>query len=416
MTDFANGIKNNNSIWKRRLIISKTVVFFVFLFFPFIQQRTMEELPSYIVLLYRGGALLSSTLIYLGCIIWHRIIPKKEIILFAVYWLIYIFSTLIHCPSNLVWVAYNSYTMFALVLFIFVRIQDKPMEILKSLTIIYVVFICLNWVLDIFFPNGLYTVSVTSYHTAHLLGDDNAIVYVALPGLVISTCYSIINNRKISWLCYFMMAITEITLIKVWSVSAMLVVGAFIILIIYVCKVKEINYKFLVFVLVLTIIMAFYGLSSTWFQDVIVNGFHKSITLSGRTIVWKGAFEMIKSRPLLGYGGYYQMGRFAVNARRSYSAHTPYLQIIIDGGFMLLSVFIMIVWKSFSKMKIEKNNLVMYSLGIGATCMMINYITEQVVFFHLFIILSLMINIDYLPRVEKSNLKKSIRLKSRRGI
>ena len=379
----------------------KTILYFLVLF-PFIQQRTMEELPGIISKLYQMGTILASIWIYASALkkMGHLQI-KKEIWWFVAFWGVYLVSTMINCPNNIPRVFYNAFILFALVLFIFMYVPNNLEDILEVLAFIYGAFIFLNWFLDILFPHGLYKVTVTTYHTAHLLGDDNAIVYVALPGLIILICNSILKKKKISWFTWFEIAITEYTLIRVWSASAMVVVASFIFLLLYIIYVDKINNKILVGTVLLAIFICLFGLSNPYVQNFIVNVLHKNVTLSNRTIVWAEALEMIKRKPILGYGGYYQLGRFAVSANHTYSSHTPYLQLLIDGGCVLLTVFVVIMSKAFGRMQRAKDNIFIYVFGIGLTCMMINYITEQVRFFHLFIIVALMLHIDAFPQIKR---------------
>lgn len=362
--------------------------------FPFIQQRTLEELPR-IATLYKAATLLASACIIAYVCIMNRIRVRGDIVLHVAFWGIYFVSSLIYSQRSIPRVLYNSIVFLSMMVFLYAFIKKNLQMILRILSYIYGAFIYLNFILDFVFPNGLY--KTADYHAAHLLGDDNAVVYVALPGLVIMACYSILAYGKIKYPVWGAALITEISLIRVWSVSAMAMLTMFIFLMIFVTKVGNIDHRLLLGGVLCAMFICLFGLSNSSVQAFIVNVLHKDATLSGRTILWAGALKMISLQPLLGYGGYYEYGRFSTSEAFTYSCHTPYLQLMIDGGILLFAVFVLIVFRAFRQMRHHKNNVYLGIMSVGMACMMINYITEQVRFYHLFLIVALMMNIDAFP-------------------
>ena len=372
---------------------------FLFILFPFIQQRTLDEVPGIVPTLYKYGSFLAACCIYSKFFIMHEIHIRKHIWIFLPFWGAYIISTVLGSLATLPRMIFNAFILFSLVLFIYMEIRNNLELLLQMLSYIYGGFIFMNMVLDFVFPGGLY--KTEGYHAAHLLGDDNAIVFVALPGLAIMICYSLLKLGKISWLVWAEIAITEITLLRLWSVSAMAMVTMFIFMLIFVLKIGNINGWLLFAGVMFAMFVVLFGLTNQYVQSFIVNVLHKDATLSGRTILWHLALEMVAEKPVFGYGGYYEAGRFALSATYTYSAHTPYMQMLIDGGIVLFISFFIVPIAAFRQVEKHKGNIFLGVLSCAMTCMMVNYITEQVRFFHFFLLAAIMMNIDAFPEMTR---------------
>lgn len=376
-------------------------VLYLFILFPFIQQRSLDEVPGIVPTLYKYSSFLAACCIYAKIFFYSEIRIAKHIWVFIPFWASYILSTVLGSIATLPRMIFNAYILFSLVLFIYMNLKRTPELIMKLLSYIYGGFIFMNMVLDFIFPQGLY--KTASYHSAHLLGDDNAIVFVALPGLAIMICYSIMKYGKITWPVWAEVAITEITLLKLWSVSAMVMVTMFIFMLLYVLKIGNISGKLLFAGIVLAIVLVMFGLTNHYVQSFIVNVLHKDVTLSNRTVIWAMAFKEVKLHPILGYGGYYEAGRFHIGILYTYSSHTPYMQLLLDGGIVLFLSFFIIPVAAFRKLDRCKGNVFLGILSCAMACMMINYITEQVRFFHLFLLAAIMMNIEAFPNFTRKN-------------
>lgn len=383
------------------------IIIYTFLLFPFIQQRTYSEVPQWIGLFYKYYALFSSTVIYVFLLIKRQFNPmKKKQWLFWMFWLVYLFSTLLNVHHQISYVLYHAYILLALVSFLFYASKDHLKELLSALSLIYGFFILANWILFMFYPSGFY--STSSYHSGHLLGDDNAIIYVCLPGLICIVCNSILKKEKISLFTWFLIIVTEFTLVKLWSASAVLCLSIFIVGLLYANKTKGPKPNHVMLICFAAIIVAFFGLSTPFVSNFIVNVLHKDITLTYRTIIWKLALQYIMIKPILGHGGYFTQGHFRAtfNSWYSFPSHTPYLQMLIDGGMILLIIFCIITFFGFKNASKNKNSLYARVLSLGLGCMLINYITEYSQLYHYMIIISLMLNIEYKAEKQKKITKE----------
>lgn len=364
------------------------IFFLILLIFPFIQQRSYGDLPRIIGTAYRLGTL-GSGIVMAGLLIFRAkyLKGKKYLIPFCIYFLFYLLTTAISAPSEMVRTAYYIFVQWMFVLFLAYEAERDMNELLTALSAIYGTLIVLNFLTDIAFPGGLYNTG--SYHTGHLLGDDNALIFVMLPGVICLFCYSIQMFGKIKWYIWAIAFICAFSLIRAWAASAMVCMTLFIAAVFF-SQGKKLRIRiapfFLFGVFVFAFVVCFFGLSNPTVQSFIVEVLQKDVTLSGRTILWRKSLEIISRHLLFGCGGYWIFGSFWYNGRM-YPCHTGYLQVLLDGGIVLLTPMIVYLVNAYRKVKDVNGNLCSYVLATGLSFMLINYITEYSQFWHLFIVL-----------------------------
>lgn len=387
----------------------------IILLFPFIQQRTYLDMPSIFGIIYKTASIAVSLVISLRALLKYKFLLKqKYLVLFLFFWCTYVITTFCHSRKYTLYVAWHAFIFLALVLLMSIETRRNLSNLLSALSFIYGVFIYLNFFTDILFPNGLY--STSNYHAAHLLGDDNALIYVMLPGIICMTCNSLQKYNKIKWYVWLAVIISEITLIYLWTASALVVMTLFIFLTLYTLKFGRLNPNILLLGVVAAILICLFGLTSTPVQTFLVDVLHKDVTLHDRTYLWAMAFELIVLHPVFGTGGYFQNGLFQLSQYSSvlYPCHTTYLQLLIDGGFILFGIFAVITFVGYKEVSSRKSCMSSYILAIGLSCMLINYITEYSELYHYFIIVMLMINSKYFHDEEiKISFKNLFRLRKK---
>lgn len=194
-------------------------------------------------------------------------------------------------------------------------------------------------------------------HIYHVWGIDNTFAIYLIPGLCISLYYFVKYERR-TWKAEVLLVVIYLfgaIKLQTMSTSVGLTLISLFVLIKNIRGVTNIKLKYGAFALILliTYLINFRGL--TLFPKLIENVLHKSVTFSGRTILWSQAIEMITSSPLLGYGFQSSEELFAFNQYSGlYSSHSLYLQLLIYGGFvsalflfLLLFSTIRLVDKSF---------------------------------------------------------------------
>lgn len=382
-----------------------TILFYVFLLFPFIQSRSYSEMPAIIEKLYKLAALLSSTVIYADIICSGRIKFKNNALLaLGLFGISYIAITLIMRPFSFITVIHKFYIYAALLFFMTTKIKSNPDNILLSLTLIYVFLTVTNFVFMLIYPNGLYTVE--SYHAAHFLGDDNAIGYVVIPGVVVTVLYSHYKYGMLKWFAIMQIVMAGFSFFSRLAMSSIVCFSIFVLLYYTARTNKTITPHIFPIIVFSAACLLFSGFISNTLGAFIEWAFGKSVTFSGRLTLWEQAIDMIIQSPLIGYGGFLDVGRFTSENRMwTYPAHTTYLQLLLDGGIVILGLFMIITIIVFNNLNRYKNNILSQIVSIGLFTIMIHYLFEQSGLFHLFILYCIALNIEKL--LERNNTYKN---------
>lgn len=368
------------------------------LLIPFVQIRTYQETPV-IGWVYFIASLVSSIYIFFKLqdsffSLWNRTYVKIVSLFFAVY----IFPSLIYFKTGYIISICRLLTLYALFLYLCYACKISVKVVLSALSKIYATLIVANFVLFILVPEGLYKVTKSTHHSALLLGDDNALIYVFLPGLTCMICHSLQKSNTISILPWFALLSSIFTLFAVWSISAMICITVFFLCVILLyCGIKiKPRYYFIFIAVAISIVL--FGLSIPQIRSFIEVTLQKDITLTGRTFLWQLALREIASKPIFGYGGYFLQGRYDLSITSTYPCHTQYLQMLLDGGAVLFVVYWFFVFYLFTKSNNNSNKTSSGILVLGLSCMMINYITEYSMHYHFIIIAALICNLDYFKR------------------
>lgn len=399
-----NKSANNNTI---------AVLGIALLLFPFVQQRTYSDHPRSISLLlyafYKYASFLSATIIFFLSVKYHQYLKNARFLyLFALFWFIYIVSTRLNSPSELKEVLINAYWQMGMVVLVTLGCRLWKDAFFKASSLVYGLWISLNFFVFLLYPDGIFKTS--NYHSGHILGDDNAMVYVMLPGSVVAVCNSLYRHNRVTfgaWMCIIM---SLFCVQSVWAASGFLSMYLFVALLIIILCRGRLSPRLMLMGLFSVILLVIFGLSNPYIGAFIENTLDKDITLTGRTLLWASAIIDISQSPFLGYGGYFHFGEYyihSVNDFNYYPCHTPYLQIILDGGLTLFFVFVVLVISAFENVRKNKN-LIGYVLCAGIVSIMFNYITEHSKLIHLFIIITIMFNVKYLNPLNENGRKRRI--------
>lgn len=373
-------------------------LYYIFILFPFVQQRTYEEIPIFATI-YMRWFLVSSAIIFFD-VFFHGNSFKKDFSVrcVLVFCGLYIFSSLLNFQQGSFRSVELVFGFCMSFLFVLKHSRLHLNVILSSLSSIYGFFIVANFILFILFPNGLYSISHSTHHNSMLLGDDNAVIYVALPGLICLVCNSLQKYNRISMFVWFCLLSTLLTLLLLWAASGMICVALFILFLIL-HSFFEKKTPFLFFAVVLSaIFVCLFFLSVPAISNFIEFYLEKDASLSGRTYLWAHSFAFIAQKPILGWGGYFLNGVFELTPTISYPCHTQYLQMIIDGGFVLFASYILLIVFLFSELQKNYEKKSAYVLAVGLSFMMVNYITEWSPHHHFFIIAALISSLTYFKK------------------
>lgn len=117
---------------------------------------------------------------------------------------------------------------------------------------------------------------------------------------------------------------------------------------------------FLFFITVIFLSMAIYLLSGFGFLDEFSKMYFGKPLRSGRELIWPELFTYILDKPLFGYGinqdsGYFQSAS-AMLRSRGLDSHNIYLEMLVRGGIVLLSFFMILFYRIWESFYSRKNN------------------------------------------------------------
>ena len=256
---------------------------------------------------------------------------------------------------------------------------------LKAMIIILFTFAIINTI-DLLLTPKL-NIENQSFNT--FLGMDNRYVFFLLPLCTFSIVYSILQYNKLSIFSYITIILSIFQLLYTWSVSAM---TSMIILLLFAAIFskmnifKKINLKtYLIIIVVLNILLVFFQVQY-YFEDFVVNVLHKDLALSGRVYTWNLGIEKWKDNMLFGIGGrtvsFLQDIYYGTNAH----AHNLFLNILVNGGIVLLAILFILYFEIDKKLKICENKQISSILSFSIFLILFLSLTDTYDIFLVFII------------------------------
>lgn len=143
----------------------------------------------------------------------------------------------------------------------------------KAASIVYSSWIYLDFLVFLLFPDGYY--KTTTGHTGHVLGDDNALIFVMLPGAIIVVCNSLYNFGKVSAWAWLTILVSTFCITAVWAVSGLLTMFVFIGLLVYILIRRRLEPRLMLLGLILIIVIVLVGLSNPFISNFIENTLEK---------------------------------------------------------------------------------------------------------------------------------------------
>lgn len=236
-------------------------------------------------------------------------------------------------------------------------IKRETKKMLSYLNIVLSLYVYLNFLTIILFPQGLYfDGTIPSY----FMGSPNSFSMTIIPALALSMIHSYCVNNKLNNNFKIMFLVSIITSLITSSTTLLICISLFtILLLLY--KRNKIHKLFNFYNL--TIVFLFFFLFVTFskiqhfFSFFIENVLGKSLTLSGRTYLWEIAYELIGNSLWFGYGGI-EGGRYIWYMNNyALSAHNFFLQTLLESGVTGLLLFISILFISGSNLMKFKTNI-----------------------------------------------------------
>lgn len=252
---------------------------------------------------------------------------------------IILFSTIVNGGSKMTWVD-NWLGCWVATAIVF-AFRDDMVDLLISLYIVAFSLSLLDFVSMIAFPGGIFTPSVYFY------GNRNAAFQVFLPAMLAGYLLSIVRSKR------FRVAFSAATLVgagQLYCGGSETSTIAFVLLLLLLAAMRLgfpsrfVNIAGDVAMSLMGFMLVVVGRAFSAFAVLITGIMGKSITLSGRTLIWDKLFAMTDlPHVLLGWGvsGHELL---VINGTHYYYAHNMFLEFWLVSGLLGLVFFAGLLW------------------------------------------------------------------------
>lgn len=391
--------KNNNSILNF-FKDYKIIFLYLFLIFPFFKPPYFEYV-YFIDRIYHVWFIVSSCFIYYLCLK-KRCISKLSILTLILSGILLLSSIV----NNVFSISTIKITveMFTITLLATYGIKYNLKDFLEAIIILLGIFIIINFITFFIFPNGLYEdPSTHNLSSNFLLGLDNVhIKFFICYWLAYYTKYYLTKKHSKLGLIVIILSIISILICK----SATTLVGAFIIGIYFVLakfidKIKFVN----VISYSISFVVAYIGIIffqiQKYFSFIIENILKKDVTLTRRTEVWKRFFQLIKNKPIWGYG--ILSTDDSIKIIKVAHAHNQILQVYFQGGIFAVIIFLIILFITLKELHKHFNNKLAKVYSVILFSLLIMGLAEVIALRHLLFILTFCYSIKDIINNELNN-------------
>lgn len=382
---------------------TKNYLKYVFVLIPFFLSMTVIEqiFPSL------SQVLLVYKLLAFGYIFYKYItnnkISRLDIALGA-YCCIWIISAYFN-NNNLFEIIKEIINIYAIMMIIeYAFYKEEYKKIINTLNVILFVLFTFNLIGIILYPNGLYTTTSDYGNVAryNFLGLDNQITPLILVDLMMIFIGLYINQYKFTIFKILSLLLVFVNTILLASGTAMLGI-VFTIISFFVGKLqkKYINIAscmFIVFCLFLfVVIFRFQEVFAFIIEDIL----EKDLSLSNRTEIWDRAIELIKLKPIIGYGCT-TFAKIIIDR----NAHNFYLQILLQTGFIGVMTYFIIFKEALKGFWRNRKEDIIMILIVSLSGYMLCSISEVYNQIWIILILTFCYNSEKLIRMKKEDEKK----------
>lgn len=398
-----------------RLQHKKTVkLSFFFIIFLYLALFFCFEPKLFVKFLSLNVLYIAGVTISFVCIIalyWKKKESFPVVLYFIIaYRLCFFVQTLISAGDILMW-GYMSIVLMTLCLVIHYFIKRNAFVTLDAIINVLAIILTVNLIIGFVYPKGvvdsIYFIGIRTRFT-DLIFPLLACVFIEL----FSKRDDIAKWQQIIRILRFItvIAVCIITLIK-FKIATALLGFAFAVVAFFIFWImpKLRNIWFVIVLGLLANYLVVFLNIAQYFEWLISDILGKSLSLSGRTEIWSLATDIVKRKLLFGYGMAEDGGFVYWNYSGPYEywqAHNQWLQLLYDGGLLLVAVFIALLGVMGKKLKYTDGKISAVLLACIAS-FMVMMITEIYSYTpYLFIIIFLSQYLDCFTKYKKLNLLK----------
>ncbi len=309
-------------------------IVFIFMFEP--KLLVKYDIVNYI---YIAGALISF-LYMLSIYIVKRIQLSKMMIFLILFRLSFMFQTFLNNGDIEMW-GYMSIITATMCMVIEYYSKKSPRELLQAIVNVLILILSLNCIISILYPDGL-------INEIYFIGIRTRFTDVVFVTIALTILLDKIDNKVISARSIISLALCLFHIFNFWIATAIIgiVVAAICYFIIHkkhiIIDLRMVALISIIITLLLLLTNIMDGFS--WFIEKYLG---KSVTMSGRTVLWTLSKDYIESSPIFGHGtpvngnfilSYYK-GNYILR-----QAHNQWLQIMYEGGIVSSAFFVGMIY------------------------------------------------------------------------
>lgn len=338
-----------------QLVISKRRVVMLLLILPFFEPVCISffESMNYLEIFFSISRVLVTCYV-IGQYYFNRKRYKMPIKLFMLYEVGIILVNFINKTIYFGFVVscFTSLGFFMLNYYLF---SESPVDYFKSYVKLMGLFLVINFVCQITYPNG-FILDRVGDNRIWFLGTKNGVTTYAMIFLVSYFSYYLLQYGKIKK----KLLLSIMIIIIAYGDSMTMIIGIVVFFILLLClkclKVSKRDFKIIVLLFSICVAIIFFSDLRNVIINFVTSVTGKDITFSGRVEIWKQAFQFFISSPWIGQGIGLSFSPWT-NGVVVYSAHSVYLELLSKYGIIVGSMYILMIGKGWIGLIKNKNRI-----------------------------------------------------------
>lgn len=341
----------------KKIFSNKWIVLFLLLpFFKpiFFQYYTKLSIIEYGYVVWK---IIAAFLIALLCSIYiYRSIRFPKICFFALAFEISILLSTIYNHGNINRAVIDLITIEAYTLIVFLGLKFNKYILISVHSSMMNMLMVINLVSIVIYPSGI---PADLYNNS-----ENPLFFMTIDNgtalfIIFCSAMVLLNSQmknKIGKLEYLIIALCVVTAILTKSSTAIISILSFIFILSIELRTKMnlfSNWKRWGLLYGVVFIQIMFVKGNMFFSWIIGRLFNKTLSYTGRDLLWSRAYEMISKKPILGYGRI--EGDYISIWGGFYSSHNFILELLLQGGVIAIIIFIYLVIQALKKL--QKNRL-----------------------------------------------------------
>lgn len=238
----------------------------------------------------------------------------------------------------------ESIPIIGILLYVRLLLIRHRMRLLQSLHHVLSVFLYVNFAMLLWLPDGHTTTVITATRMVrrHFLGVHNQFAPVFFLAIAVTVLYTYVRFNRWTWNAVGVVAIATITILRVWSATAVVGIGLILgyLLLLHRRRIGAyftplVTSTFFAVLYANIVFLRNQGVMAFFIENIL----RKDVTFTTRTVIWDASMEAIRGAFWMGQGFLLGGGYLVFDGVRTRTAHNMVLQLLLQGGLVLLLLF-----------------------------------------------------------------------------